>query len=418
MAENIIVIGGGIVGVCNALALQQSGHQVTIVERGLPGRETSYGNAGVLCDGAVLVLNNPDLWKSLPALLLGKGNGLRYSPWFVVRRLGWFAKFLVRATDRRARQAAVALRDLQLASLAQHKAWIKEAGADDLLHHAAWLKVFRSEDSFQSYRYELEVMDSVGVQTTIYERAQLRQLEPGLKSVYEKGVLFDGTCRVTNPLALTDAYLALFRAAGGEIVQGDVRELTPAQSQRDSWQINLVDGTALSAAHVVLAAGPWSAQIAATLGYDIPMAWERGYHTHLAPGDGPQLTRAVHDIDGGFVMAPMQQGIRITSGVEITDIDAPKNFSQINRSVELARTAHDMQAPIEDEPWMGRRPTVIDSLPMIGPAPRHTGLWFNFGHQHVGLSMGPGSGLAVAAMINATTLGFDASPFRADRFPI
>ena len=88
MAAHIIVIGGGIVGVCNALALQQSGHQVTIIERGLPGRETSYGNAGVLCDGAVLVLNNPDLWKSLPALLLGKGNGLRYSPWFVARRLG------------------------------------------------------------------------------------------------------------------------------------------------------------------------------------------------------------------------------------------------------------------------------------------------------------------------------------------
>ena len=139
---------------------------------------------------------------------------------------------------------------------------------------------------------------------------------------------------------------------------------------------------------------------------------------HLGPGDGAQLNRAVHDVDGGFVIAPMQQGVRITTGVEIAARDAPPNYSQVTRSVELAREGHDMKGEIDETPWMGRRPTMVDSLPVIGPAPRHDGLWFNFGHQHIGLSMGPGSGLAIAAMVSGDDTPIDMTPFRPTRFSI
>ncbi|MGB1872689.1 MAG: NAD(P)/FAD-dependent oxidoreductase, partial [Candidatus Puniceispirillaceae bacterium] len=117
-------------------------------------------------------------------------------------------------------------------------------------------------------------------------------------------------------------------------------------------------------------------------------------------------------------IAPMQQGVRITSGVELTDRDAPPDYTQIRASVALAREAHDMKAEIETDPWMGRRPTMVDSLPVIGPAPRHRGLWFNFGHQHVGLSMAPGSALAITAMVADTPPPLDTTPFRAERFSV
>jgi D-amino-acid dehydrogenase len=415
--QSILVVGGGIVGVCNALALQRAGHDVILIDRGMPGRETSYGNAGVLSESSVAVLNSPGLLKALPKLLLGRSNGLRYSPLFVIKRLGWMVRFLAHCTPRHWRAAARALRQLQVLSLTQHKEWIAEAGVQTLLRHGGWMKVFRSESSFAAYASELALYDEVGVRYSVFDRDQLRQIEPGLKPIYEKAVLFDDTCGVSNPAALTDGYLALFTAAGGTVVEGSVIGL---DQQADGWRVTLTgaDTTTLEGDGVVLAAGAWTAEIASWLGYDLPLGWERGYHLHLAPADGPQLNRAVNDVDGGFAIAPMQQGVRITSGVELTARDAPPDDTQIRKSVALAREAHDMKAEIESEPWMGRRPTMVDSLPVIGPAPRHRGLWFNFGHQHVGLSMAPGSALAVTAMVAGTPPPLDTTPFRADRFSV
>jgi len=413
----MLVVGGGIVGLCNALALQRAGYRVSLIDRGTPGRETSYGNAGVLSESSVAVLNSPGLLKALPKLLLGRSNGLRYSPLFVVKRLGWMLRFLSHCTPRHWRAAARALRELQVLSLAQHKDWIAEAGVQDLLRHGGWMKVFRSEASFAAYAAELALYDEVGVRYTVFDREQLRQIEPGLKPIYEKAVLFDDTCGVSNPAALTDAYLALFTAAGGIVVEGSVTSL---RQHGNGWEVRLAgaDDGVLNGDGVVLAAGAWTAEIAGWLGYDLPLGWERGYHLHLAPADGPQLNRAVNDMDGGFVIAPMQQGVRITSGVELTDRDAPPDYKQIRRSVAMAREAHDMKAELETEPWMGRRPTMVDSLPVIGPAPRHRGLWFNFGHQHVGLSMAPGSALAITAMVDGTSPPLDTTPFRAERFSV
>lgn len=426
---NVLVIGGGIVGVCNALALQRAGFSVTLVDRGQPGRETSYGNAGVLCESAISVVNSPGLLKALPKLLFGRSNGLRFSVSYVVRRIGWMLRFLSYANRRHWRAAARALRDLQLISLDQHKQWIAEAGVGHLLRHGAWMKVFRTDASFEAYE-ERQLLDEVGSNYTVFEREQIRQIEPALKPIYAKALLLEDTCQVSSPADLTDAYLEMFKAAGGTVVQTKVTGLAqtgnadagphdagPHKAGPD-WQVTTSDAGVLTGDQIIIAAGAWSAEIAGWLGYDLPLGWERGYHLHLAPDDGPQLTRAVLDMDGGFAMAPMRQGVRITSGVEITDRDAPPNYQQINASVGQARDALALKDEIEDTPWMGRRPTMIDSLPVIGSAPRHHGLWFNFGHQHVGLSMAPGSALAISAMMQGHNTPIDMHPFRASRFRI
>ena len=413
--HQIAVIGGGIVGVSNALALQKAGHQVTLIDRGTPGRETSYGNAGVLSESSVAVLNSPGLLKSLPKLLFGRSNSVRFSPGLVIRRFGWMVGFLSYCTARRWCAAGHALRALQLVSLDQHKAWIAEAGVDDLLRYGGWMKVFRRQESFEAYRAELALADEVGTGYSIFDREQIRQIEPGLKPIYEKAVLYDNTCGVSNPAVLTDAYVRLFTDAGGRVAKARVTGLARGE---DGWTVSCDGGGDLAADAVVIAAGPWSADISGWLGYDLPLGWERGYHMHLEPGEGPQLNCAVHDVDGGFAIAPMQQGVRITTGVEIAHRDAPPDYRQVRRSVELARDGHEMKAEIDETPWMGRRPTMVDSLPVIGPAPRHDGLFFNFGHQHIGLSMAPGSALAITAMINGEAPPMDMTPFRATRFSI
>jgi D-amino-acid dehydrogenase len=182
----------------------------------------------------------------------------------------------------------------------------------------------------------------------------------------------------------------------------------------DGWRVVLADGE-LRARHVVVALGPWSADLLRSLGYAVPLATERGYHQEFKPNAARELLRPIHDAETGFLMSPMQNGIRVTSGVELTYRDAPSSFSQLEQSVAAARGVVEFGEAVA-EPWRGSRPTLPDSLPMIGPAPRHAGLWFAFGNQHIGFTTGPATGVAIAAMIAGTPPSFDPAPFSPRRY--
>jgi D-amino-acid dehydrogenase len=165
----------------------------------------------------------------------------------------------------------------------------------------------------------------------------------------------------------------------------------------------------------VVALGPWSADLLRPLGYRVPLAYERGYHREFKPNPARSLQRPIHDAEGSFLMSPMENGIRVTSGVELTDRDAPSSFAQLDQVVPLARGVVEFGEAVGD-PWRGARPTLPDSLPMIGPAPRHAGLWLAFGNQHIGFTTGPATGTAIAAMIGGTAPPFDATPFAPSRY--
>ena len=407
---DVAVLGAGIVGVSAGIAVRQRGFSVTVIDRREPGSETSYGNAGVLSSGSILPLNKPSLWRALPSYLGNTSAALRWDPLWVMRNLDWVARFLRHAVASQTKPRAVALHGLIDASLKLHRDWIVKAGASERIRETGWLKAWRS-DAIEAAKAEQAFLAEFGIESQLLDRQAISALEPNILPVYKVGLLHTQTASVDSPGGVVKAYAQMLRGLGGTIHQSDVKAIEPLA---DGWRVVLGDG-AIEAHHVVVALGPWSADILRPLGYRVPLASERGYHQEFAPNPARRLQRPIHDAEGSFLMTPMENGIRITSGVELTDRDAPSSFAQLDMVVPLARGVVEFGEAV-GEVWRGARPTLPDSLPMIGPAPRHAGLWCAFGNQHIGFTTGPATGDAIAAMIAGEKPSFDATAFAPGRY--
>ena len=417
----VTVAGGGIVGVSCAMTLQARGYQVQLIDRQAPGHGTSFGNAGLISPGSVLVLNNPALWRSLPGLLRGKGNALRIDYGYLLRNLPWCLRFLSHATVRSSQKTGIAMRDLMVDSANRHEEWVKQAKAGALRKgRSGWLKCFRSSESYDRFRYEMDFMTRFGGAFHPLGAEEIANYEPGLPSIYRHAVFVEEAYPVSDPLALTTAYADHFKKLGGEVIEAEIINIERSQN---GWSVSIEQkesGTSKSAEvesdQLVIAAGPWSDVLLRMINIKAPLRWERGYHVHLpVEKKQPPIKRAILDVEGGFVMAPMRQGVRITSGVELNHRDAPPNYKQITEATRLARSITGLGSPIETKPWMGCRPVLPDSLPMIGPVKQHSGLWVNFGHHHLGLTLGPGSAALLADLMDGKPRP-DAEDFSPKRF--
>jgi D-amino-acid dehydrogenase len=407
---DVVVLGAGIVGVSAAFAARQRGLSVILVDRREPGSETSYGNAGVLSSGSILPLNKPSLWRALPGYLGNTSAALRWDPLWAMRNVDWIARFLANTVPSRTLPRAKALHGLIGASLKLHRDWIVKAGAGNRIRETGWLKAWRS-DATEAAKQEQAFLAEFGIASELLDRQAISALEPNILPVYKTGLLHTQTASVDSPGEVVKAYARMFASAGGEVRSSDIRAIEPAS---EAWRVVLSDG-AISARHVVVALGPWSADLLRPLGYRVPLATERGYHQEFVPNPARSLLRPIHDAEGSFLMSPMEQGIRVTSGVELTARDAPSSFVQLDMVVPMARGVVEFGAAV-GEPWRGARPTLPDSLPMIGPAPRHKGLWLAFGNQHIGFTTGPATGTAIAAMISGDKPTFDTSAFAPSRY--
>jgi D-amino-acid dehydrogenase len=407
---DVAVLGAGMVGVATANAARQRGLNVVLVDRREPGSETSHGNAGILSSGSIFPLNMPSLWRKLPHYLTNRDPALRWNPAWALRNARWVAGFLANASSAQTKPRATALHGLIAASLKIHRDWIVKAGAPQRIRETGWLKAWRS-DAVAAAKAEQAALADYGIKSEVLDRQAISALEPGILPVFSVGLLHTETASVDSPGAVVKAYAEMFAGSGGEIRRADIMAIAP---EGEGWRVVLSDGP-LRARHVVVALGPWSKELLQPLGYRVPLGFERGYHQHFKPNAAHPLRRPIHDSEAGFLVTPVEQGLRITTGVELIDRDAPSSFAQLDAVVPLARGLVEFGEAV-GEPWRGSRPTLPDSLPMIGPAPRHRGLWLAFGHQHIGFTTGAGTGLAIAAMISGEPPPFDVAPFSPRRY--
>ena len=417
MAElkaDVIVLGAGMVGVGAALHLQRRGRDVILVDKHeLAGEETSFGNAGMIECASVFPYMFPRNSGEILRYAMNRAPQVRYQFSDLPAFLPWLIRYYLASAPDRALRGALAVMPLIRRSLIEHEALIAEAGVPELMRRSGWIKMYRSDATLAGAVRDFERARQYGVEGEILDGKALIQREPHLSGEFAGAIHFTEPGFVLDPGGLAKAYATLFQRKGGRFVVGDAQTLQ--QDAGGRWRVATPDG-AVSAREVVVALGPWSDLVFGPLGYSIPLNVKRGYHLHLAPLGNAMLNQPVLDADLGYVLAPMNRGIRLATGVEFARRDAPPSPIQLQRALPHARALFPLGDAIDAKPWMGARPCLPDMLPVIGKAPRHAGLWFDFGHHHHGLTLGPATGRLLAEMMTGTTPFADPAPFAVERF--
>jgi D-amino-acid dehydrogenase len=407
-----IVLGAGIVGTSVALHLAKRGLSVALVDRRGPGEETSYGNTGIIGGAGVYPARFPARLSALARVALKQAPEANYHLGFLLRVAPWLIAFRAASTPARLAETARIMRPLMARGVAEHEALMAETDSARYLRKDGWISVYRSEQSFAALGPELALGAELGVTAKPLDTDGARALEPSLAPVFRRAVHWPDIASVSNPLAVTRAYAGRLAALGGILLKGDARSLHRADGR---WRVDTAEGH-VDAGQVIVALGPWSPDVLEPLGIRLPLGIKRGYHRHFRANGNAGLTRPVLDSDMGYVLAPMEQGIRLTTGAEFAARDAPPTPVQFDRLLPQAKSLFPLGEAAEAEPWLGRRPCFPDSRPVIGRALGQAGLWLCYGHGHYGLTLGPVSGRLISEMMTGAVPFTDPKPFGAERF--
>jgi D-amino-acid dehydrogenase len=408
-----IVLGAGFVGVSAALHLQARGRRVALIDRHPQAAgETSFGNAGIVQTEAVMPYVFPRAPREIArgALNLDPRAHIRYGalPTIAPAVFRYFAASTLAGKNATAKAMAPFL----ARATAEHLEFARQAGAEALLRRGGWIKAFRSARGLDLANKEAEELKPYGISPVMLDRAALAALEPHLSDAAIGGAHYADPLSTPDPEALAQSYAALFMKRGGRMETGDARTLEAAGS---AWTVKTASGR-LAAHDVVIALGPWTDEIARSLGLRLPFFVKRGYHMHYEAKGNAGLTRPVLDLERGYLVTPMARGLRLTTGAEFARRDDPPSSAQLDRVEPFARELFPIGARKDAAPWMGRRPCLPDMRPVIGPFPGRPGLWLDFAHHHLGLTLGPVSGRLLAELMSGEAPVVDPAPFRAERF--
>ena len=413
--QDVLILGAGIVGIATGIHLLKRGRSVTLVDKSQPGRETSYGNAGIIQREGVRPHPFPRDLATLMQVGLHLSTAARYEPLALPRLAPPLLKYWWASSPEHYRQTVESYAPLIGRSIETHAALIAEAGpeAEKLISKDGWYLVFRTAEKLQREAAKAEGdRQKFNIHHEVVDWAALKALEPDLIGGLAGGIHWTDPWTVRDPGALVASYFALFQRLGGTFVSGEADGLTQSGG---AWQTR-IGGTLHSAKQAVIALGPWAPEVLDRLGYRLPLFVKRGYHMHYKPQPGAKLDHLLLDAEVGYVLAPMAQGIRLTTGAEFAMRDAAPTPIQLGKAEAAAKEIFPLGERVDPQPWKGARPCTPDMMPIISKAPKHEGLFVGVGHAHHGFTLGPATGELLAQMMTGETTAIDVNPFRMGRF--
>lgn len=410
--DQVTIVGAGIVGICCALSLLDRGIPVRLIDRGAPGQQTSFGNAGVISPWSIVPQALPGIWKKIPGWLLDPGGPLSVRANVWPEMIPWGLRFLSHSRADAVAPVADAMEVLCANSIELFRRHLNGTGHEGLVVDSHYVHAFRNADNARLDAIEYRIRSEKGGVLELIGADELRRVEPALSSAFKAAVLIKGQARALSPGKLATVLADKARAAGAEFEQIELTSL--AKSENGAWELTSADKT-LVAKKVVLAAGIWSSRLLSPLGIKMPLMAERGYHVGF-PDPGVELNNSVMDVDNKVVASSMLEGLRLAGSSEFARIDAPADDRKQKRLIRQARSLCPDLNTDASTFWMGHRPSLPNSLPVLGPIADQEGLLGAFGHSHYGLMMAPKSGEVIADLIAGQHLNIDLSPYASDRF--
>ncbi|MGE3988112.1 NAD(P)/FAD-dependent oxidoreductase [Pseudorhodoplanes sp.] len=415
-SRHVAIVGAGVVGACTALMLQRYGHAVTIIDPNPPGEGASYGNAGCFNGSSIVPMAMPGIWKDVPRWLVDPMGPLSVRWSYLPKIAPWLVRFLQSGTPKKVAAQAAALRGLLEPTVELMTSLAKEAGADDLVRHEGHVYVYRSEEGFRKDQGGWALRQANGVKLQMLDQAALRDFDPALSPNFVRGVFIEENGHTTNPSKLVKRLVEQAVRNGGSFLQASA---TCIVLDGDNVRAVQTSSGEVAADCVVIAAGAHSKMLAEQMGDRVMLDTERGYHLMIRdPEVKPRVPTT--EAEGKFVVNAMEEGLRFAGTVELGGLDLPPDWRRARMLLDQARLMlPGLSATYPEErltQWMGFRPSLPDSLPVIGRSSRSPGVLYGFGHGHVGMTGAPMTAKLLASSISGENLAVDISAFSPQRF--
>ncbi len=409
--HDVTIIGGGIVGICSALSLQDRGISVRLIDKDDPGQATSYGNAGVISPWSIIPHSTPGFWKTIPKLMLTGWRPLSVRLTSLANMIPWGLKFLYNGTEENTRNIANAMSLLCSPSIELYSKHLNGTGHEGLVKNTAYLQLVRHARDATLDDLKFQIRLQKGAKIEIIKGSELRALEPALSSKFEAGIVTYDVARSLSPGRLSAVLAMKAKAQGAEIIKDQILEI---HRDVETWilkgQISNYKTKSL-----VISSGAWSRDLLSNLDVTVPLMTERGYHIHCSDPE-IEVKNSVVFPEGGVIASLMEGGVRVAGQAEFGPIEAPLDPK---RKSILSAIAIEMFPDIslrKTKFWMGHRPSFPDSIPVIGSVPNQPNLFVNFGHSHHGLMMAPKSGEVLANILTHNLGNEDTSSVSIMRF--
>ncbi|BBB28103.1 NAD(P)/FAD-dependent oxidoreductase [Neptunomonas japonica] len=412
-SKAVAVVGAGVVGLCAALEAQRKGYQVTLIDRDEAGLGASFGNAGYLATELIDPLSTPKTLFSSFAMWLNPYGPLSLPLGYLHRILPWLFRFICAAAPKTTKKGRLALKQLNVASVPAWRRCLEDIGAQEQLVQSGYLLVWESAGKLEEAKKHAAYMQDNGIKTELVQGERLAYLEPELAENLSHALYFPEACRVKEPYELCKILLSAFQARGGTFLQQSVTFL---QSEGKGVLVQ-TEKSSLKFDNTIICAGAWSKQLLREVGLDVPLEAERGYHLSI-DAEHIKLNHPIGSAERRFVMTPLDSGLRVVGITELGGLKL-KPFKQRFDSLQhhSGQLLSQLNNPtLEVSKWMGHRPTLPDSLPVIDRHPKHSQLLFAFGNQHLGLTQAAISAELVVGLMSGDLPTINYEPFRVDRF--
>ncbi|MEQ1773272.1 MAG: FAD-dependent oxidoreductase [Burkholderiales bacterium] len=412
MAKNITIIGAGIVGIATASYLRRDGHAVTVVDRLPPGEYCSFGNAGILSPGSCVPQALPGVLGKVPGYLSDPLGPLAIRPGHFLKALPWFLRLVAASRLSRVEQIADALRPLLKQTFDAYRPLVQHANVVDLIRQTGYVVAYATRAGLQRDALPWKLRRHRGVLMEELDSAGIKQKVPQLGGSYDAGLYLPEQGYVANPERLTKALAEQFQKDGGRILQRNVLDI---EVSPDGPRALVTDAGNMALETLVICAGSHSNDFASKCGDSVPLEAERGYHvTYSDPNF--TLPMPVFLPQHKVFVTPMEMGLRIAGQSEFAGNDAEPNYARADVLAAQMQKIFPGIRNVDVTKWMGRRPSMPDSLPVIGPASSVPNVWYAFGHGHIGLCGGAPTGKVIADLMAGRPPSVDVAPFRVTRF--